>query len=59
MGSVFIEGTVICVARPPGYVVQLVPYNWKNRKHALKFQAINKPDSLMPHAYGAMEIRIH
>ena len=55
----FIDGTVIGIARPSGFDSQLVAYNGHKRKHALKFQAVNSPDGMIPHTYGPMEGRRH
>lgn len=51
----FIDGTVVGVARPKGYMQQMVVYNGHKRKHALKYQAINTPDGMILHAHGPVE----
>ena len=55
----FIDGTVIGIARPRGYVRQHIAYNGHKRKHDLKFQAVNSPDGLIVHVHGHIEGRRH
>lgn len=55
----FIDGTIVGVARPRGYMRQLVVYNGHKRKHALKYRAINTPDGMIVHAHGPVEGRRH
>ena len=55
----FIDGTVLGIARPSGSQAQLVAYNGNKRKHAIKYQAVNSPDGLIPHLYGPLEGRRH
>ena len=51
----FIDGTVFGVARPKGYMQQLVVYNRHKRKHAFKYRAANTPDGMILRAYGPAE----
>ena len=55
----FIDGTVVGISRPTGYMKQLVVYNGHKRKHSLKFQAVNSSDGMILHAYGPVEGRRH
>lgn len=54
---VFIDETVLAVARPKRQRYQLVLYDGHKRKHALKFQAVNSPDGLIQQVLGPMEGR--
>lgn len=55
----FIDGTVIGVSRPSGYMKQLIVHNGHKHKHALKYQAIRTPNGMIIHAYGPVGGRRH
>lgn len=55
----FIDGTVLGVARPKGYMRQLVVYEGHKKKHNIKYQAVKTPDGIILHAYGHVEGRRH
>eukprot|EP00171_Calliarthron_tuberculosum_P019957 IDg19957t1 len=52
---VFINGKVICIARPGDHETQNAAYNGHKRKHALKYQAVTTPDGLILHVYSPLE----
>ena len=56
---VFIDGTVLGITRLSGNLAQRVAYNGHKRKHAIKYQAVTTPDSLIQHLYGPLESRRH
>lgn len=55
----FIDGLIIGIARPRDCEDQHVAYNGHKGKHALKYQAVTTPNSLIIHAHGPMEGRRH
>lgn len=55
----FVDGIVVAPARQKCYMQQLVVYIGYKRKHALKFQVINKSDGMILHAYGPIKARRH
>ena len=55
----FIDGTVVGVARPKGYMQEMAVYNGYKRRQALKYQAVNTPDGFTLHAHGPVEGRRH
>ena len=54
-GIGFLDGLVLGVARPSGYMKQIGVYNGHKRKHALKYQAVTTPDGMILHEYGPVE----
>lgn len=51
----FIGSTFVGVARPKGYIKQLVVFNDHKCKHSIKYQEINIPEGMIVHAQGPVE----
>lgn len=47
------------IARPKGYVRQLVVCNGNKRNKTIKYQTVNTPEGILLHAYGPVEEHRH